>query len=689
MGQLRTQNEIFAVSVGDRSGSVLLAAKIFDDPKYSVDKARPLPASVKYRVHRVDLSAEPKTESYQYLDNELHVVDQEVVAPNAITYDARTKPWFEQATKKKANVWTDVTIYPSGQFGTSNAEPVVDPNGAVRLVVSSTIALSLRDGLTSRLNVAQHGIAFVLDEQGRLIAHPDRAKITRCGEPSGCRFNNVHEIGDDALAAAFDSYKKTADLRDPANIPPSLDHHDYAAAVGKLEPRVRSAFDQLYAVDAKSETITLRDGVSPQARDALPEVLGAIGYSYYVRFESGHKEYLASFHGFPGHYGKPWAVGAIVPIDDFIGDLKRTMVTVALISLGIMLASIAFIVVAARRLMRPLALISSDMTRIQRLEIDESIRHTSFFYEIDQIGRSLASMKTGLKAFSKFVPVTLVKQLIASGKGAELGGEKRRLTIMFSDIEGFTTISESMATEALLPHISEYLDHLTTIILGEGGTVDKYIGDAIMCFWGAPVPAPEQEAHACRAALLCTAKLQELNARWAAEGKPELRTRFGLNSGELSVGNMGSRERMNYTVLGDAANLASRLEAINKYYGTRVIIGEATFEVVKAQFSVRPVDVVAVKGKTRGVRIFELIGGLPGDPQLAPSADDLARIALTEQAFTAYLARDFVGARALYKELSRRFPEDALGAVFDARCEEYLSEPPADDWVGVTTMKSK
>ena len=688
-GQLKAQREVFGISVGDPSGSVLMVGKIFDDPKYSVDRTKPLPPQVKYRIHRADLASFPKTDSYQYLDADMRVIDQETRPTDTITYDARTRPWYREAIKKNANVWTDVNIYSNGQFGTANAEPILGPDGAIRLVVSSSIALSLREGITSRLNVAQRGVAFVLDEDGRLIAHPDRAKITRCDEGVPCRLNKASEIGNDALALAFARYKKKADLQDPSNTPRRLNYRDYSAAVGRLEPEPRAALDRLYGVDDKSKTILLRDKLPDGAREALPAVLASISYTYNVRFKSGGEEYLASFHPFPMRYGKPWTVGTLVPVDDFIGGLKQTIMQVVLISLAILLVSIAFIVLVARWILRPLALISTDMRRIQHLDIDESVKHSSFFYEINMIGSALASMKHGLKAFSKFVPVTLVKQLIASGTGAELGGEKRRLTIMFTDIEAFTTIAESMPTEALLQHVSEYLENLTTIILGESGTVDKYIGDCIMGFWGAPSPVADHEYRACRAALLCCRKLATLNARWQSEGKPALHTRFGINSGEVSVGNMGSSERMNYTVLGDAVNLASRLESINKYYGTRVTVGEDTYEVVKGRFSMRPVDVVAVKGKVRGVRIYELLAGLPDDPDGPPSADDQRSLEITEKAFAAYLGRDFRAAAKLYGELAKAFPADPVGPMFVQRCEEYLKDPPGPDWSGVTQMKVK
>lgn len=688
-GQVRAQREVFGVNVGDASGSLLMVGKTFDDPKYSVNRAKALPSEVEYRIHHVDLLSQPKLENYQYLNADMQVIEQEVVPTESIKHDSRTRRWYQEASRQKGNSWTDVAIYPNGEFGISNVEPLLAPDGSVRMVVSSTIALSLRDGITSRLNVAEHGIAFVVDEDGDLIIHPDRDKITRCIEPGKCRFNKVSEIGDPALSLAFERFKQKSDLRQSANTPRRLNYQDYAPAVAKLEPPIRAALDRLYLVDDHSQTIQLRDELPDNARLALPEILAAIRYTYIVRFTSQGTEYLASFHAFPERYGKPWTVGAMVPVDDFVGHLKGTLVQVALISLAILVLAVVVIVVVARRILRPLAQISSDMARIQRLDIDESVLHSSFFYEIDMIGSSLVSMKHGLKAFSRFVPVTLVKQLIVSKTGAELGGEKRRLTMMFTDIEGFTTISESMQTEALLQHISEYLDNLTTIILGQSGTVDKYIGDAIMSFWGAPVSDPEHEAHACRAALLCVRALKELNAKWVAEGKPELRTRFGISSGEVSVGNMGSRERMNYTVLGDAVNLASRLEGINKYYGTRIIVGADTYEIVKTRFLMRPVDVVAVKGKAQGVRIYELLAGLSDDPELAPSSEQLRCKELTEQAFQAYIGRDFKIAMSLYQSLIQAFPDDGVGPLFLRRCQELLREPPDPDWTGTTRMTKK
>ena len=694
-GLLRAQREVFAITVADRHGSVLMVGKIFDDPKFNIDKKKPLPKEVTYRAHWVDRQSRPMTEFYIYMDKEMKEIARETRPTDKIKYDATTKQWYKDALESKDNVWTDMRTYSNGEFGAANVEPITDANGEIRLVVSSSLALSLRDGISSRLQVGQNGIGFLVDGDGQVIAYPERGKIVRCvppkaeGERPTCTFNKVHEIGNPALAVAFQKFHEKSNLDDEKNIPKRLNYNDYIKGIKRLEDEDKEIFFKTYKVDDKERKITLNLPVSKEAKQAIPDILDSIGYTYNVRFEAEGKEYLASFREFPDSYGKDWMIGVLVPVNDFIGRLKTTITEVTLMSAGILVLSIIIIIIFAHHILKPLKLIAQDMNRIQHLDIDESVTHKSFFYEISLIADALASMKHGLKAFSKFVPFTLVKQLIASGKGAELGGEKRHLTMMFTDIAGFTTISESMTTESLLQHISEYLDNLTTIILEQQGTVDKYIGDSIMSFWGAPNPDDSQEYHSCKAALLCLARLKTLNAKWASEGRPELPTRFGISSGDVSVGNMGSSDRMNYTVLGDSVNLASRLEAINKYYGTDVIVGESTYEVVQNQFCFRPIDVVAVKGKTRGVKIYQLLAGLPGDGEIAPDDKTLKIKDLTERAFKAYMKKDFSGAKKLYAELAKVDAKNPLGEIFVARCKDYMKNKPPANWDGVTHMKAK
>lgn len=211
------------------------------------------------------------------------------------------------------------------------------------------------------------------------------------------------------------------------------------------------------------------------------------------------------------------------------------------------------------------------------------------------------------QTFSKFVSKSVVDELLKDPEKLKLGGEKKILTVLFSDIRGFTTISERLTPEALVEHLNEYLQAMTEIVLMDYGTLDKYVGDEIMAFWGAPVPQDDHAFLACKAAVKMMEDLHALNAKWKQMGKPELNIGIGLNTGDMVVGNMGSSSRMDYTLMGDNVNLGARLEGTNKVYSTNIIISEATYEYVKDRVYARELDLIRVKGKELPVKIFELI----------------------------------------------------------------------------------
>ncbi|MFW6366245.1 MAG: CHASE2 domain-containing protein [Spirochaetota bacterium] len=212
------------------------------------------------------------------------------------------------------------------------------------------------------------------------------------------------------------------------------------------------------------------------------------------------------------------------------------------------------------------------------------------------------------KTFSKFVSKGVVDELLRHPEKVKLGGEKKNLTVLFSDIRGFTSISEQLTPEELVEHLNIYLQTMTDIVINYDGTLDKYIGDAIMAFWGAPIPQEDHAFRACSAAIEMMSALDGLNRTWESEGKPPLEIGIGLNSGDMVVGNMGSASRMDYTLMGDNVNLGARLEGTNKVYGTHIIISEYTYEVVKDRVYARELDHIRVKGKARPVTIYELMG---------------------------------------------------------------------------------
>jgi adenylate cyclase len=294
-------------------------------------------------------------------------------------------------------------------------------------------------------------------------------------------------------------------------------------------------------------------------------------------------------------------------------------------------------------------------------------------------------MTRGLRSFGKYVPADLVREILASGGEAELGGQKASLTIFFTDIADFTTISEGLDPEALVDQLGEYFEAMSSALRQQPpGTLDKFIGDSIMAFWGAPAPNPEHAVTACRSALHCQEHLKELQDKWTREGKPLFHQRIGINTGEVIVGNMGSITRLNYTVVGETVNSASRFEGLNKVYGTRIIIGENTRELVKEQFVARPLDLVSVKGSAKGVRIYELMAETSGADE---HVREIARFAAT--ALDLYLARRWDEARAWYGKILELDPADRPAGIIYERCRLYLENPPPFDWSGIHRFDSK
>ena len=263
------------------------------------------------------------------------------------------------------------------------------------------------------------------------------------------------------------------------------------------------------------------------------------------------------------------------------------------------------------------------------------------------------------------------------------GGEVRDLTVMFSDIRDFTTLSEGLTPDDLVHLLNQYLGAMTDILFQNLGTLDKYIGDAIMAFWGSPYPQQDHALSACRCALEMIAGLERLNRKWAEQGRRQISIGIGLNSGPVNVGNMGSDKRLAWTVMGDNVNLASRLEGMTKQYRSRVIISESTYDQVADQFVAREVDRIRVKGKKQPVVIYEL---------LAPISQRDAYAALLTQynaALDVYRTQNWREATGKFGELLAIYPDDGPTQVLLQRCIEFMEETPDPDWDGVYVMKSK
>jgi adenylate cyclase len=288
---------------------------------------------------------------------------------------------------------------------------------------------------------------------------------------------------------------------------------------------------------------------------------------------------------------------------------------------------------------------------------------------------------TGL--FGQYVPPELVEEMSRDPENYSMAGRKAELTVLFSDVRGFTTISEGLQPDELATLMNLYLGAMTEVIRGHRGTLDKYIGDAIMAFWGAPVEDPEHAKHAVITALDMQKALVELNKELVAKGWPELKIGVGANTGPMTVGDMGSPVRQSYTVMGDAVNLGSRLEGITKQYGVGIIVGEGTHELVKNDFVFRELDLVKVKGKDKPVGIFEPLG-VKGEV----AKELLDENKLWGEALAAYRAQDWDKADVALLNLSRMSPHK-LYEVYQERVAHYRKEPPGADWDGSWKFDTK
>jgi len=342
------------------------------------------------------------------------------------------------------------------------------------------------------------------------------------------------------------------------------------------------------------------------------------------------------------------------------------------IALGLCAIVMIIALFIARRLAKPIEALTEEANKISRLELADDVEVVSRISEIHDLMAATKTMKSVLGVFGKFVPKTLVKQLLLSGTGGELGGERRDVVTMFCDIQDFTNIAEAAASEDLMRQLSEYLESQSNAILEQAGTIDKYIGDSIMAFWNAPLEDPDMERNACLAVLAARARLRAQNQLWRSNGDPVFITRYGLHKGNVIVGNVGSTERMNYTVMGSSVNLASRLEGLNKVFGTEILASSSVQQSAGDDFLWRPVGRVAPKGVSQPVDIYTLLG--------FADEEDEATIEMVEnweKPFSSIRDGQWFEAGALLADFVQKWPDDSVAAYYLERAKFYQENPTA------------
>ncbi len=327
-----------------------------------------------------------------------------------------------------------------------------------------------------------------------------------------------------------------------------------------------------------------------------------------IAFEARDRRYIGGLFPLPADIGPEEYLSIITPLDELTATADAIREQGILLSLGLVLLAVPLIMVTARRIAKPLQMLADEAQAIRRFELGGRIDQSSVILEVWRLAEAMTRMKDALRDFGRYVPAQLVQRIVASGEVPELGGERRELTVLFSDIADFTPLAEALDPEALMRQTSVYFTELGAAVVAEGGTIDKYIGDALMAFWNAPDPQEDHVARACRAALAIKARSEALNIRFAAEGAPLMSTRIGLHAGEAVVGNVGSLDRMNYTALGETVNLAARLEGLNKEFGTTILVSQAVRDAAGPAFVFQPVGLANAKGVSRPTPVYELQG---------------------------------------------------------------------------------
>jgi adenylate cyclase len=324
------------------------------------------------------------------------------------------------------------------------------------------------------------------------------------------------------------------------------------------------------------------------------------------------RTHVAAFHRIETAGPANIRLAVIAPLDEFFAKIISERRTLFALALGFVIATLPLAFWLGSLMARSLRELARQTDEIQRFQIADWPPLRSMIDEIDELGRSVFTMRTVVRNFSSFIPRQIVRQLIESGASLQLGGSRREITVLFTDVADFTAKTEKADPSQVMIYTSRYFAALSEEIMSHQGTVDKFIGDAVMAFWNAPADDPDHVTHACRAVLGCLRRNAELNKSFLGEGWPPYSTRFGLHVGDAVVGNVGSSDRMNYTALGATINLAARLEGLNKNYGTKVLVSAAVKERAEERFVFRGVDEIKPKGFAEAVQIFELRGQQDG-----------------------------------------------------------------------------
>lgn len=545
---------------------------------------------------------------------------------NDLNYDPRTRPWYKSTKSEGRSVWTsEYYLFTAKEPGITCAQPVFDASMNFVGAVGVDFKLNEINNFLKSLKIGETGTAFLCNDSGEIFAHP--AKV---------------------------SYKK-GNPRNPSNA-----NHP------------RSPAEEALKTGPESEAINYYQKTQ----------------KYKFNYIHKGERYISLFRPLSERYDGKWTLGIIVPEDDFIGPIARIHETTLLFSFWLLIIAGFLTATLAKELTDPIHKAIVEADRIQNLDFDGEIDLQSPITEIQDMSNTMNSMKKALSSFKKYVPSEIVKELVKDRNEAKLEAEAAKITILFTDISNFSSISEQADPHDLVNQLAEYFDAIAKIIHNHNGTIDKYIGDSVMAFWGAPHPNEKQAEDACKASLEIEKTIQKLNSKWVSQGRKAFNTRIGINTGVSFIGNFGSSERFNYTAIGDSVNLANRLEGLNKVYDSEIIVSESTEKEAGNELIFRVLDIVAVKGRQQSVTVYQLLGSV-NDPH---SRTMVNLSATSERALVHYLSYEWEEAENKYKEILKDYPNDKTAKMFVERCRNLRENPPDNKnnrWDGVYRLTQK
>ncbi|NBU76789.1 MAG: adenylate/guanylate cyclase domain-containing protein, partial [Planctomycetes bacterium] len=390
--------------------------------------------------------------------------------------------------------------------------------------------------------------------------------------------------------------------------------------------------------------------------------------------------FLCPVPGQPPH----WILCFLVCEQDLIAPAKNRLLVHLGITGGTIIVSLFLTTWIGFAIAKPIEDLSRTARNLGQLKLVREPMTKSLIHEVDELGNAIRSMHTGISSFLRYVPQDLLRRYMSSGQTATIDSELTEVTILFADVKDFTSLSEQIEPMILVRQLNEFLETISVCVLEHNGTVDKYIGDAVMAFWNAPIRVPGHAREASSCVLEFSPRMAILQNKWISEGLTPMQIRVGLHTGEAIVGNLGSSVRLNYTIINDAVNLASRLEGLNKAYSTSNLISETTRSMAGFEFLTRPVDIVAVKGKNAPIQVHELMNWAK---KATEEEQELAR--QTSHAWDLYKNQTFKEAEAAYSNILKHYPHDGLAKTMLERCKDLLASPPSAPWSGVYRSRNK